>query len=205
MPRSHRSRPLASVAVAIVVCAVAVGAPTAAPAAEQGDQQNARRIATRGIPVRVVNDTLSPLPVVNVGPVEIIGPMFDPKQILIQSLDFPGTEESAAVSLPAVQEWLVLEVEVVPLPAVDTQKPPAPACVLEVEVPKEEVNSNSNEPNILSVGWSGLDFRSFHRPLAIPLKRRLGETIELLLQAVGGDGSVRSPCRAKVVLRGVTR
>jgi hypothetical protein len=202
MPNGFGSRPLTR--VAFVACAVAIAIPNAVPAAERGDHENARRIAVRGVPVRVINDTLSPLPVVNVGPVEIIGPMFDPKQILIQSLEFPGTDGSGAVSLPAVQDWLVLEVELVPLPAVDVQKPPAPACVLELQVPKEEVHPDSNEPTLLSAGWSGLDFRSFHRQLVTPLKRRVGERIEFLLQAVGGDSSAISPCRAKVVLRGVT-
>jgi len=188
-----------------VVCAIAIGATTTAQGAEPDRKENARRLAARGVPVRVVNDALSPLPVVNIGPG---GPAYQEvplEDVLITSITFPGTEESSAVSLPAVQDWLVLEVEVVPLPAVDTQKPPAPGCVLEAKVPKEEVNPNSNEPTLLSVGWSGLDFRSFHRPLAIPLNRQLGERIELLLQAVGGDGSVHSPCRAKVVLRGVIR
>jgi hypothetical protein len=203
MPEGFRPQPLTLVAV--VVCTVAIGAPNAAPAAERPDRENARRLAARGVPVRVINDASIPLPVVNIGPGDAGYREVPLEDFLITSITFPGTEESSAVSLPAVQDWLVLEVEVVPLPAVDTQKPPAAGCLLEAQVPKEEVNPNSTESTILSVGWSGLDFRSVHRPLAIPLKRQLGERIELLLQAVGGDGSVRSPCRAKVVLRGVIR
>ena len=167
MSEGFRSQPLTRVAV--VACAVATGASNAALAAERRDNENARRLATRGVPVRVINDALSPLPVVNVGPGGAGYQEVPLEDVLITSITFPGTEESSAVSLPAVQDWLVLEVEVVPLPAVDTQKPPAPGCVFEAQVPKEEVNANSNEPTLLSVGWSGLDFRSFHRPLAIPL------------------------------------
>ena len=193
-----------------LVCALVLGAAPAARSLEGGGRKakeesaSARSFRPRATPVRIVNEARSPVPVLNVGPVEIVGPMFSPREILVRSVDLAADgPNGTTVSLPAVQDWLIMEVDLLPLPPNDAQTKPAQACVASVQVPLDEVNAASNLPSFLSVSWSGLDYRSFHRPLPIALKRQVGETIELLLQAVAGDGSVRGPCRASVILRGV--
>lgn len=74
----------------IVLCAFVLGAAPVARGADDGsNEKNASELArsarSRPMPVRVVNETRTPVPVINVSPVEIVGPTMSPKGILVHT------------------------------------------------------------------------------------------------------------------------
>ncbi len=193
----------------VVLCAlVLAAAPVARGREDNSKDKDASALArARARPVRIVNETRSPVPVINVDPFGIVTPSMSPPKetiVLSENLAAEGLGGSLSRSLPAVQDWAILEIEALPLPPSDPQFKPAQACTLSVEVPFEEVHPASNLASFLSVSWSGLDFRSFHRQLPIAVKRQAGEFLVLVLTKVAGDGSaLDASCRATVILRGV--
>lgn len=190
----------------IVASALPVLALVAAMSAQAGQETRSKEhrvppTRPHATPVYVVNDERSLMPVRQVGPAEVIAPMFRPKDLLIRSLELTAEgPNGASVSLPAVQDWLILEIDLLPRPPASLQGKSAQACEASALLPLDEVNSGTSLPAIMSASWSGQDFRSFNRPLPFLLKRRTGETIEFFLQALAADGS----CRATMIVRGVT-
>jgi len=154
------------------------------------------------VPVLVTNDERTLMPVRHVGAVEVIAPMFRPRDLLIRFVELTADGPNGAnVSLPAVQDWLIFEIALLPRPLADPAVKAAVACDGSVRLPADDVHEQTNLPAVMSASWSGTDFRSFNQPLAFGLRRRAGESIEFFLQSLSIDGS----CKATFIVRGLAR
>jgi hypothetical protein len=154
------------------------------------------------VPVLVTNDERTLMPVRHVGAVEVIAPMFRPRDLLIRFVELTADgPNGASVSLPAVQDWLIFEIALLPRPLTDPAIKAAVACDGSVRLPADDVHDETNLPAVMNASWSGTDFRSFNQPLAFGLRRRAGESIEFFLQSLAADGS----CRATLIVRGLAR